>query len=99
MIWSSLLSEAWVSSTVALNIKDPEPARLAGELAEGTGETITGAARVALQERLARVRARLNAGGQAAELDAIIERGRARPVLDERSVEEIIAYDERGLPF
>lgn len=83
---------------MALNIKDPETDRLARELAEATGETITVAARVALQERLARVRARLNAAGQAAELDAIIERGRARHMLDERSAEEVIAYDEHGLP-
>lgn len=83
---------------VPLNIKDPETDRLARELAEATGETITVAARVALQERLARVRARRNAAGQAAELEAIIRRGRARQVLDERSAEDIIGYDEHGLP-
>jgi antitoxin VapB len=83
---------------VALNIKDPETDRLARELAEATGETITVATRIALRERLARVRARQNAAGQAAELDAIIERGRARQMLDEQSAEEILAYDEHGLP-
>jgi antitoxin VapB len=83
---------------VALNIKDPETDRLARELAEATGETITVAARVALAERLARVRARRNAAGQAAELNAIVQRGRARSMLDDRTAEEVMGYDDRGLP-
>lgn len=83
---------------MALNIKDPETDRLARELAEATGETITVAARVALAERLARVRARRNAAGQAAELDGIVQRGRARSRLDERAAEEVVGYGEHGLP-
>lgn len=83
---------------MALNIKDPETDRLARELAEATGETITVAARVALQERLARVRARQKAAGRAADLEAIIQRGRARQVLEEGSAEDIIGYDDHGLP-
>jgi antitoxin VapB len=83
---------------VALYIKDPETDRLARELAEATGETITVAARVALAERLARVRARRNKAAQAATLDAIADRGRARAMLDDRSAEEVIGYDEQGLP-
>lgn len=83
---------------MALNIKDPETDRLARELAEATGETITVAARVALAERLARVRARRNVAAQAATLDAIIDRGRARAMLDKRAEEEVIGYDEHGLP-
>jgi antitoxin VapB len=83
---------------VALNIKDSETDRLARELAEATGETITVAARVALAERLARVRARRNAAGQVAELEAIVERGRARRTMDERSADEIVGYDAHGLP-
>jgi len=91
-------TSAWFDGTVALNIKDPERDRLARELVEATGETIAVAARIALRELLARVRARLNAAGVSAELDAIIERGRARRVFDGRSAEEIMAYDEHGLP-
>ena len=41
---------------MALNIKDPETDRLARELAQATGESITEATRVAIAERLARVR-------------------------------------------
>jgi len=43
---------------MALNIKDPETDRLARELAAATGESITVAARRAIEERLERVRAR-----------------------------------------
>jgi antitoxin VapB len=83
---------------VALNIKDGETDRLARELAEATGETITVAARTALAERLARVRMRRSTAAQTAELDAIIRRGRARENLDQRTAEEILGYDEHGLP-
>lgn len=38
-----------------LNIKDPEADRLARQLAEATGETITRAETIAVRERLARV--------------------------------------------
>jgi len=42
---------------VALNIKDPETERLATEVAALAGETKTSAVRVALRERLDRLRA------------------------------------------
>lgn len=83
---------------MALNIKDPETDRLARALAAATGESITVAARVALAERLARVRARGNSTATAANLDAIIRRGRARAVLDDRSLDDLMGYDEHGLP-
>ena len=83
---------------MALNIKDPDTDRLARELAEATGESITVAARRAIEERLQRVKARARAGSAADDLDEIIRRGRTRQMLDERTPEEIIGYDEVGLP-
>jgi len=83
---------------MALNIKDPETDRLARELARETGESITVAARVAIEERLARVRQQQPADDFDQKLAEIIERGRSRPVLDDRSAEEIIGYDEHGVP-
>lgn len=84
---------------MVLNIKDPETDRLARELASATGESITVAARRALQERLARVRARAAAASpDAGGLADIVRRGRARAVLDERSAEHIAGYDDHGLP-
>ena len=59
--------------SVALNIKDPETDRLARELAIATGESITVAARRAIEERLARVRA-TRRPGQRDEIDAIAAR-------------------------
>lgn len=40
---------------MSLNIKNPEAVRLAHEVADRTGETVTGAISVALQERLDRL--------------------------------------------
>ena len=83
---------------MALNIKDVETDRLARQLAAETGETITVAARRAIEERLARVLARKTAAPESDELRALIARGRARPILDNRPAEEILGYDENGLP-
>ncbi|HEY7830255.1 MAG TPA: type II toxin-antitoxin system VapB family antitoxin [Solirubrobacteraceae bacterium] len=83
---------------MSLNIKDPSTDNLARELARTTGETLTQAIEVAVRERLERLRAGRPARGLAAELDAIAERCSALPLLDERSEEEILGYDEQGLP-
>ena len=83
---------------MTLSIKDREADRLARELAKETGETITQAVAVALEERLERVRQRHRGRRLADELDEIAKRCAALPVLDARSQEEILDYDERGLP-
>jgi antitoxin VapB len=81
---------------VALNIKDPETDRLARELAELSGLPITTAVRDALEERpgVLRSLSRANPPG----LDEIITRGRARPTVDARPEDEILGYDNQGLP-
>lgn len=81
---------------MALNIKDPETDRLARELAELAGLPITAAVRDAIEERLASLRARRRAAPPG--LDEIITRGRARATVDTRPEEEILGYDDRGLP-
>lgn len=83
---------------MALNIKDAETDRLARQLAEEAGESITVAARRAIEERLVRIRAQAGAEARGRDLMEFITRARARPVLDDRSPEEIIGYDEDGLP-
>lgn len=83
---------------MALNIKDAETDRLARELAQITGESITEATRGALRERLKRERARADLAAGAPALRDIIQRGRSRPVLDDRPADEILGYDSRGLP-
>jgi antitoxin VapB len=81
---------------VALNIKDPETDRLARELAELSGLPITAAVRGAIEERLAVLRSRLRAAPPG--LDEIIARGRARAIVDARPEDDILGYDDRGLP-
>lgn len=83
---------------MALNIKDPETDRLARELADATGESITEATRVAIAERLARVKARQGEPAAKARLVAIIARGRRRKARDDRAPDEIVGYDDSGLP-
>lgn len=82
---------------MALSIKDQEADRLARELADATGESITTAVRRALQERLARQteRSRGKIGG---EIRRIQERLGRLPVKDPRPADEILGYDDHGLP-
>jgi antitoxin VapB len=83
---------------MALSLKDPEADRLAREIAERTGETLTGAIVIALRERLARLRARPRRRPLSDELREIGERCAALPTLDDRSEDEILGYDDSGLP-
>ena len=83
---------------MALSIKDLETERLARDLARHTGESITVATRKALQERLRRVRGADRKSLLLADLAAIRRRCTELPVLDPRTPEEIIGYDELGLP-
>ncbi len=83
---------------MALSIKNPEADRLARELATRTGETLTEAVVAALRERLARQSGRTRALPLREELSAIRRRCASLPVLDDRSPDEILGYDDRGLP-
>jgi antitoxin VapB len=82
---------------MALSIKDPEADRLAREVAKATGETLTAAVVQSLRERLARVR-RPRAGRLSEQLLAIGRRCAQLPVRDGRSAEDLVGYDEHGLP-
>ena len=85
-------------STLALNIRNQQAEELAVTVARLTGETKTQAVTQALQERLDRIRA---ASKGKSFVDEILEIGRrcaALPVLDDRTPDEIIGYDEDGLP-
>ena len=82
-----------------LSIKDPEADQLARNLAQRTGETITQAVITALRERLAREQRKDGAIEDLVE--EIMEIGKhcaALPLRDTRSADEIIGYDEHGLP-
>lgn len=83
---------------MSLNIKNEDAHKLARELAELTGESMTQAVTEALRERLERLRRRKQQKGdrKAALLDLADEVAKL-PVLDDRDPDEIL-YDERGLP-
>lgn len=81
---------------MALNIKDPHTDRLARELAELTGESITDATRRAIEDRLNALRRATRRTPD--ELTDIIHRGRARALLDTRPADEIVGFDDDGLP-
>jgi antitoxin VapB len=83
---------------MAFSIKQDEADRLARQLAKATGETLTEAVLNALRERWERVRRRQRSTRIAADIRAIQERVARLPVLDPRTPDEIIGYDERGLP-
>lgn len=84
---------------MALNIDDPEVDRLARRLADLTGESMTEVIRVALLERLNRTqRQRKPRELLVKELREISRRSAALPVRDPRSPDEILGYDEHGLP-
>ena len=81
-----------------LSIKDPETERLARLLAEQTGESITEATRRALEDRLHRLGSQTRRSALLEDLAACRRRWSAMPVLDARSADEILGYDESGVP-
>ena len=83
---------------MVLSIKDTETDRMARRLARLTGESITRAVQGAIRERLEREERRRGKRIDRAEVDRIVARIAALPVVDDRSPDELIGYDESGLP-
>ena len=84
---------------MALSLKDPETDSLARQVARLTGESLTEAVRGALRLRLRDEQ--LKRGERPwdeARIDALIERYNALPLFDNRTDDEILGYDENGLP-
>jgi antitoxin VapB len=82
-----------------LSIKAPEADRLARQLAATTGETITDAVIVAMRERLAREEAkRQDKHALLEDIRAISHHCASLPLLDTRTEDEIMGWDENGLP-
>jgi len=84
---------------MALNIKNPATVALADELARRQGISKTAAIHQALSERLHR----MGHGETAQErllddLKSIRKRVAQLPELDRRSDEDIVGYDEHGVP-
>lgn len=83
---------------MALSIKNPDADALARRLAQVTGLSLTDAVLKALREQLERETGRVRAPGLMEELKAISARCAGLPDLDTRSPEEILGFDEHGIP-
>lgn len=83
---------------VAISIKNPETEQLARQLAQETGESITETITKSLQDRMQRLRGRRNPKHLEEEVADILARVDALPRLDARSDDEILGYDENGVP-
>ncbi|MCY4165739.1 MAG: type II toxin-antitoxin system VapB family antitoxin [Gammaproteobacteria bacterium] len=84
---------------MSLNIKNDETCRLASDLAQLTGETMTGAITVALRERIERERRRRGLEVRARELRGIAERCAKLMGPESAAMEHgELLYDDQGLP-
>jgi antitoxin VapB len=79
---------------MALHIEDPEADRLARELAEQTGAPVEEAVVKALRAQLEKER---EIARVVREVIRISEHYMSLPVLDPRTPDEILGYDEHGL--
>jgi antitoxin VapB len=83
---------------MALSIKSIQAECLARDIAAKTGESLTGAILTALRERLDRLKNQRRAQVLTSQLDDILRRVDAMPSLDTRPEDEILGYDDDGLP-
>ena len=77
-----------------LYIKNPSAHRLAEQISKRTGTTLSDAVIGALEERIQKTGRPLNR----TKVDALCAKIGALPVLDARTPEEILGYDELGIP-
>jgi len=83
---------------VALSIKNPETDRLAHELARATGESVTTAVTNAIKLRLEMVNPRSDGARLIEDVRQVQQLVASLPDRDQRSPDEIIGYDNFGLP-
>jgi antitoxin VapB len=81
-----------------ISIKNNETELLARKLAELTGETLTNAIRAAVAERYDRLRQSRSGRSLASDLNSIALRCARRPIVSDLSEDEILGYDEAGIP-
>lgn len=84
---------------MALNIKNPDTERLARELARRRGQGITEAVTDVLRREVERERKKPRRDDKEKfhrDIDEIVRRFNELPVLDDRSADEILGYNEHG---
>lgn len=83
---------------MSLNIKNEKVESLIRLLVEATGDSITDAVGKAVEEKLSRLTLIKGHNFLEGELLEMGKRNSARKVLDKRSADEILGYDQHGLP-
>jgi antitoxin VapB len=83
---------------MALSIKNAETDRLAHDLAEATGETVTVAVTRAIQNRLDSLRPRTRRARLLSDIREIQDLMKSLPDKDMRSADDLLGYDGFGLP-
>ena len=81
-----------------ISIKNDQTEQLARKLADLTGETLTDAVRVAVTERYDRLRRARRGRSLSDELNQIALRCALRPLVSHLSADEILGYDDSGVP-
>jgi len=81
-----------------LSIKNSETERLARQVANATGESLTEAIHQALEERWRQLKAKRRSRVLDLQLEDVLRRVDALPTLDSRAENEILGYDEDGMP-
>jgi antitoxin VapB len=81
-----------------LNIKDEKTYALARQLADQRGQSLTRVVHDALEKEVRRLALAQTSTARLEAINEIIERIASRPPKDTRAADEIIGYDENGLP-
>jgi antitoxin VapB len=81
-----------------LSIKNDATERLARQVASATGESLTEAIHRALEERWQQLKAKRHGRALAGQIEDLLRRVDSMPTLDSRSEDEILGYDEHGMP-
>ena len=84
---------------MALNIKNPETEKLARELARRRGQGITEAVTEVLRREVERERKKPRRDDKEKfhrDIEEIVQRFNKLPILDDRSDDEILGYNEHG---
>ena len=87
-----------MGESMALSIRNPLAEKLAREVSTVSGENLTWSIIHALEEKLERLRVHKTTTDTAQEILMISKRCSALPDLDKRTPEEILGYNQNGLP-
>jgi antitoxin VapB len=81
-----------------LFIKNKAAERLARQVADATGESLTAAVQKSLEERWERLKRPRKARVVTGQIEDLLRRVDSLPILDSRSEDEILGFGEDGIP-